>query len=161
MSGPRDPGPGHDRLAAAARHLPLPSVPTELGRQLRQTFHISLPLLAELEIDTRDELSLVGVRGRSATAWTMTYRAGDGDVVLDLVPTSDRVRVRGHLLHPAASPDAPVRVFRADDLVAATQTDRFGQFDLGELPTEVHTVTVSVGSRVVELVVDLRERTSP
>lgn len=163
--GPERDGPDEQRpdaVRAAAEHGPFPTVPADVSKRLRDAFHASLPTLpADLDSDTRDERPLVGVRGRSATAWTMTYRAGTTDVVIDLVPQPRRIRVSGQVLGPDTSPGALVRVFCADELVTAASTDEFGQFDVGELPAQVYTVTAAGTSHLIELVVDLRDGAVP
>lgn len=160
MTDDRDDDLTHD-LGSAARQLPIPIVPPEVSRALRATFHASLPVVpAELIADSRAEAGPVGVRGGAATAWTMSYRAGPCDVVLDLVPQRRAIHVGGQLLCDDATPEAPIRVFLTEELVASATTDEFGQFDIGDLRPELYVVVAATSDHVIEILVDLRDATT-
>lgn len=149
-----------DRLTDAAERLPLPAVPSDVSRRLRDTYRASLPTVpAELVADTRRDDLLIGSRGGPSHAWTMSFRAGSCDIVLDLVPQRRTVRLSGQLLCPEATPGATVRVFRVDELVTVTTTDEFGQFEVGSLHPDEYTIAaVRAPSHVIELDLDLRSR---
>lgn len=143
-------------IAAAARRLPLHDVPDDVSQRLRGIYRDALPVIpADLIDDTRQDALLAGTRGGVGSAWTMSYRAGECDIVLDLVPRRRVVGLAGQLLCPEPTPDTILRVFREDELVTAASTDDFGQFDLGELLRGKYDVTVTHRTHLIELVVDL------
>lgn len=156
-----DPSPDEPvppQVADAARHLPLPLVPPEASRRSRELFHVARPLVdAELVTDTRGEGTLVGARGGASSAWSMSYRAGDCDIVLDLALRRATIQLNGQLLCPEPTPDGVLRVFRSDLLVTSGSTDEFGQFELGELPPDTYTISVTRPDCVIEIPVDLSE----
>ncbi len=120
-------------------------------------FRQQLPVVsARLASDTRFGGQLVGARGAGTSAWTMSYEAGRCDVLLDVVPNADRLRLTGQLLCPAPTSGAIVRVYQLDDLVSAASTDEVGQFDLSVLEPSVYTVAVTTAVDVLEMIVDLR-----
>lgn len=145
-------------LEGAAGHLPLPPVPPDVSRRLRDAFRGSLLAIpAELLSDSRHSNALVGTRG--SVDWSMSYRAGDLDVVLDLVPRGTDVRVGGQLLGPTTSADTTLRVFRDDELVSWGMTDEDGHFELGVVPYDVDTIAVSSSEYLIEIAVQLRPET--
>lgn len=156
-SSPDEPIPPD--VTAAADHLPLPLVPPDVSRRLRETYHSSRDVVeAELVSDTRDSRALAGARGAGMTAWSMSYRAGPCDMVLDLTPERTALRLSGQLLCPEPTGDDVLRVFDGDSLVASTSPDGFGEFEVGLLPAAPYTITVTHAEHVIEMIVDLSER---
>jgi hypothetical protein len=146
-----------DELDDVAGQLPLPEVPSELSARLRSRFRDQLPVVSAMLVsDSRSGGQLAGARGAGQPAWTMSYEAGRCDVLLDVVPTGEMLRLTGQLLCPGPTSEAVIRAYRSDELVAATSTDQSGQFDLAELRPSVYTVAATTDHDVVELVVDLR-----
>lgn len=157
--------PDHERppaeVARAAADLPLPMVPPRASQRMRNAFHTALPTIpADLIADTRHSDQLVGTRGGGASAWTMSYRAGDCDIVVDVVPQRSAFKVTGQLLCPDPTSDSLIRVLNRGHLLAATSTDEHGQFDLGEVAPAEYIVSATASDYVIELVVDLRDRAS-
>ena len=159
MSGHPDHERAPDEVERVAADLPLPMVPPTASQRMRNAFHTALPIVsAELIADTRSSGRLVGTRGGGASAWTMSYRAGDCDIVVDVVPRRAAFKLTGQLLCPNPTSDSLIRVFNRDHLLATTSTDEHGQFDLGEVERAEYVVSATASGHVIELVVDLRDR---
>jgi len=150
----------NEELASAAGHLPLPLVPPEVSRRVRNVFGARQTVIeADLVADTRRDDALVGVRGGVASAWTMSYKAGQCDIVIDAVPRSSGIEISGQLLCPEPASDTILRVFRGDEFVLAGSTDEHGQFELGELPRAEYAIAARRSEHVIEIAIDLVDGT--
>jgi hypothetical protein len=133
-----------DVLRDAARLLPLPPVPVrEALRAIYREARPVIPEEADLRADTRHAGELVGVRGPdvvgASLGWSVTYVAGDNELVVDLVPVDG-----GHV-------ECDVQLFGTDaDLCWLTLVgpverrafvDRFGRAPLGTIAPGIYRLT--------------------
>ncbi len=138
-------------------HGPLPPVPADVSRRLRDTFRPSLPIVsATLVADTRLNAQMAGTRGGADSIWTLSYRAGACDVIVDVFAAQGAAHLSGQFFGP--HPDAVLRLYRNDEFTSIATTDEYGQFDLGTVECDVYNLALLRSDHVIELEIDVNER---
>ena len=107
-------------------------------------------LLAQLSFDSRLTPAYAGMRAEGAAVHRLLYSAEGYEIDLQIVPSDERVSLRGELSAPNGSvPAAQVRLV-AGQQVFATTLDRYGQFALSDLEPGADQLEIQVGETRIE-----------
>lgn len=153
----------------AAGHTPILDVPDALSKRL----DAMLParshqlLIAELQLDSRVDRQLAGVRGASSGGnWTMMFRTEPADIALGVRPQSPTgsapttLRLAGQVL----ARNGQQRQFTAHlsptsgtpDTASTDTGDRFGRFMFADVTPAQHTLLISDDTNEILVELDLR-----
>jgi hypothetical protein len=152
------------RAAAATHRLEAP--PAHVRELLMRRFEAYRPapptvlerVRAAIGFDSALGEPLLGVRaGASTSTRHLVLTTEQADVALDLYPEDRSVRVEGQVLpaDDAAPATGTVQLLRQGAVLAEATADATGRFALPPVPGGEVTVTVTVGTTVVEAVLSL------
>lgn len=148
-------------LLEARRALPLPEVPAVVSQDLRDLFDQELLVArheAVLVADSRTDRRLAGVRGEaSADGWSLTFVCEAADILLDVWPGQDTVRVEGQVMTHGTEQTA-FRAKATGPTSADAHSDRLGRFRFPDLERGDYEFVLSNRRTEIVLQSSLEER---